>query len=403
MPKAIGKPLGRNQPHSFVQALAQLPVGIDEEKVDSASAPHNSVSQIDDPALRSSAFERLEQDGDAIDLSGHRSDLLFTSAAGSDRFRNRIRPREGEDLLRPLDIWRSAIVRVPAGQLQQSDLTADNLLWLPEADGRFSFRADPFGLWHDSKLHVFVERFDYRLLKGEIEVLIFDHGLNFLGSRIVLQEPWHLSYPFVFEDDGEIFMLPEAGRSGRTVIYRARSFPSEWEPAAEIELAAHAVDSTPFAYDGRWWLLYAVVATDRRTCTLRLAFADRPTGPWRPHPLNPVRVGLSGARPAGTPIRCGGVIDVPVQDGSQTYGGAVRRLRIHRLDETRFEAEDVPWLGPSAALSPFDRGLHTVSAAEEISLIDCKRIQRSIGGTLARRRGKAARRERQASGAEVTR
>ena len=306
-------------------------------------------------------------------------------------------------MLRRLDMWRSAIVRTPADRLEQSDLSAENIVWLPETTERFTFRADPFGLWEGDKLHVFVERFDYRILKGEIEVVTFDRALRFLDSRVVLNEPWHLSYPFVFRDGENVWMLPEAKRSGRLTIYRARHFPFGWEAAAALEIAPEAVDATPFLHQGRWWLVYGTVGQDRRTCALHIAFADQLTGRWHPHPLNPVRSGLVGTRPAGTPIIHRGVIEIPVQDSSRTYGRAVRKLKVVRLDESNFDAENVPWLEPSPALSPFDAGVHTVSAAGDISLIDCKRIDHSIGGTLARRRGKLARRIRRRDGAEVSR
>lgn len=306
-------------------------------------------------------------------------------------------------MLRPLDIWRCAMVKVPTDLLSQSDLTPDKLHWVPETGDRFTFRADPFGLWEDDKLHVFVERFDYRTLKGEIEVMVFDRAMKLLDSRVVLERPWHLSYPFVFRHGAEIYMLPEASRSAELVMYRATSFPFKWEPMKALEMPSAAVDSSPFFHDGRWWILYSLVSKDRhRTCALHVAFADRPTGPFHSHPLNPVRVGLQGTRPAGTPIvREDGTIHVPVQDSSQTYGGAVRRLKVFRLDQTHFEAEDEIWLRPSPALSPFDRGLHTISSAGDISLIDCKLVDRSFSGTLAWRRGKFARRRRQRAGLEL--
>lgn len=306
-------------------------------------------------------------------------------------------------MLPRLDIWRSAIIRTPADRLQQSDLTAENILWLPETEERFTFRADPFGIWQGDKLHVFVERFDYRILKGEIELLMFDHELRLLSSSVVIREPWHLSYPFVFREGENIWMLPEASRSGRLTLYRASQFPFEWKPAAVLEIEPDAVDATPFLYQGRWWLVYGVVGQGRRSCALHLAFADRLGGPWRNHLQGPVRTGLVGTRPAGTPIIRGGAVEIPVQDSARSYGGAVRKLKILRLDESHCEAEDARWLEPSQALSPFDAGLHTVSAAGEISLIDCKRIERSLPGMLARRRGKLARGKRQRDGAEVRR
>lgn len=83
-----------------------------------------------------------------------------------------------------------------------------------------------------------------------------------------------------------------------------------------------------------------------------------------------------------------GYIDLPVQDARNGYGGALRRLRITVLDETRFEAEDYPWLGPTSAFAPFDEGLHTLSSAGDLSLIDVKRLYRP---SLARLFGKSHR------------
>lgn len=298
-------------------------------------------------------------------------------------------------MLRKLNMWRCAIVKRPAGEIAQADLRAEDMVWLPPSR-RFAFRADPFGLWREGRLHIFVETFDYRTLKGSIELLTCDDRFNVIHRAIVLSRLWHLSYPFVFEADGEVWMLPEARRSGNLTLYRARQFPTGWEEAGCIDVAGDSVDATPLFHGGRWWLFYArAAASQRGAWELNVAFADRLMGPWRAHPLNPVRTCRSGARPAGTPIpRSSGAIDLPVQDCSRTYGGSVRRLEISRLDEAHFEAEEFAWLEPSPALHPFTDGLHTLSAAGDVTLIDCKLFDRSLRANLARQRGVLARRLR---------
>lgn len=300
-------------------------------------------------------------------------------------------------VLRSLDIWRCAIVKTPAGVLRQTDLTSKNLVWLPPTR-RFAFRADPFGLWHEGKLHIFVEAFDYRSLRGSIELLIYDQTFNLLGRETVLSKSWHLSYPFVFRAEDEIWMLPEARRAGEITLYRARTFPTQWEPASAIPIP-WARDATPLFHGGRWWLFYAGAPSSGVPAgELHLAFADRLGGPWRMHRLNPVRHGLGSTRPAGTPlIVTGGRIDLPVQDCSRTYGGAVRRLTIHRLDEDNFDAEESEWLEPAPALEPYTAGLHTLAAVGDVTLIDCKFVDRSLVGTLIRQRGVHARRRRMSS------
>lgn len=300
------------------------------------------------------------------------------------------------NMLRSIDIWHCAIVKKAAHELRQEDLVPENLVWLPRPDGSFAFRADPFGLWHEGRLHCFVERFDYRDLKGCIELLVYDAQWNLLEKEVVLSRPWHLSYPFIVRAEGQVWMLPEARRSGELTLYRARAFPRGWEPVAKITGAGHGVDGTLLFHEGRWWLFYAIVRRGRDPASeLHVAFADSLAGPWWPHPMNPVRTGLANTRPAGSPIvQDDGTIALPVQDGSRTYGGAVRRLRIASLTDSQFEAIDSDWLAPAPALDPFVGGLHTVSAAGEVSLIDCKFVDRSIPGTLTWRLGRMAERRR---------
>lgn len=295
-------------------------------------------------------------------------------------------------MLRDLDIWRCAIVRPSGAQITQADLTPDKLVWLPQSRP-FSFRADPFGIWDGDQLCVFVEQFDYRSTKGVIEALVFDCDLNLVDCGTVLERPWHLSYPCVFRAEGEVWMLPEARRSGKLILYRARALPDQWEEAAVIAIDPAAVDATPLFHAGRWWLFYGCGGRNLAgSMELNIAFADRLTGPWIPHPGNPVRRGLRG-RPAGLPqVRLDGTIDLPLQDSTATYGGKVHRLSVTRLDPVAFEAEESAWLEPSASLAPYGDGLHTLNMAGDVALIDCKRIDRSLRGTLARQRGRIARR-----------
>jgi hypothetical protein len=277
--------------------------------------------------------------------------------------------------------WRSAIVRQPARDLTQQSLGNADLVWLPDP-GRWSFRADPFGLWRNGHLYVFVERFDYIDPRGRIEVLTYDRSLQLVCVEEALSEPWHLSYPFVFEADGATWMLPEAAESGRLTLYRCNKFPASWEPELAVPVEG-ALDATPLHWKGRWWLFYAVrQKPPQRGHELHIAYCDRIGGAWTQHRLNPVRAGLEDCRPAGTPLANANSIDLPVQDARNSYGGAVQRLRITILDEHRFEAETHSWLSPPPNLAPFKDGLHTISSADSVSLIDLKQIDGSLAARL---------------------
>jgi hypothetical protein len=282
---------------------------------------------------------------------------------------------------RRCDIWRVGIVQAPIAEVAATGLGGRAIHWLPEEPG-FRFLADPFGLWRDDRLHLFAEAYDYRTRHGVIDRLTFDASLGLIERKTVLREAWHLSYPYVFEADGETWMLPEAYRSGDLTLYRAVQFPDCWEVAARIALDVVPIDATPVWHAGRWWLFYSG-GPDRtaRMGALHVAWAERLEGPWQPYKGNPVRRDLGGGRPGGTPFFDGEAVCLPVQDCRRTYGGAVRILRFDRLTPDAIEAELGPPILPPRDV-PYDEGFHTLAACGPFTLIDAKRIDRTGRGWL---------------------
>lgn len=279
------------------------------------------------------------------------------------------------------DIWRPAIVEAPIEAIAaRGSIEGFPRVWLPEL-GPFRFLADPFGFWSGGVLHLFAERYDYRDRIGKIDLLRYDSALRLLDWKTVLAEPWHLSYPYVFEADGEVWMLPEAHRSHGLTLYRAAPFPDRWERAGAIALDPVPIDATPFRHQGRWWLLYSSAdRPEHKMGALNAAYAERLTGPWTPHPGNPVRLGRDGSRPGGTPFVQGGILKLPVQDCRFTYGGAMRLLEIATLTPDRFEARLGAGLAAPGNAAPYTEGLHTLAAAGPVTLVDMKRTELSPRG-----------------------
>jgi hypothetical protein len=151
---------------------------------------------------------------------------------------------------------------------------------LPEQSD-FTFLADPFGLWRDGRLPLFAEAYDCRTRHGVIDGLTLDENFAVADRRTVLREPWHLSYPFVFEAEGEIWMLPEAARSGGLKLYRATDFPDGREAVADLVLDVVPIDAAPFRHERRWWLFYSGGSDlAARTGALHAAWAEPLDGPW---------------------------------------------------------------------------------------------------------------------------
>ena len=245
--------------------------------------------------------------------------------------------------------------------------------WFPD-EGPLRFLADPFGVWRDGRLYVFGEIYDYRDRVGALDVLIFDRDLAFIERKPVLREPWHLSYPFIVEDGGETWMLPEAHKSGALTLYRCVDWPDRWVAETEIVLDAVAIDATPVRFEGRWWLFYTPATSKAaKVSNLHVAHAERLTGPWTPHPLNPVRIDAASSRPGGTPQVIDGKLVLPMQDCTRTYGGAIRPLTVTTLTPDAFEAVAGDAIGAPPSFGAYVEGLHTLSAAGPVTLLDAKR------------------------------
>ncbi len=276
------------------------------------------------------------------------------------------------------DIWRVGFVKAPLQDLLRAGtLAGQRVTWLPDMP-HLCFAADPFGLWRNEKLYVFQEIYDYRERIGKIEVLTFDAGLNLLDRRMALEEPWHLSYPFLIEEGGETYMLPEAHKSGRLTLYRAAEFPHRWVPVQTIALDHVAIDATPLFHNGLWWLFHTPATTRaEKVSALHVAYAERLTGPWTSHRGNPVHFDPSSARPGGTPVVIDGVIVLPVQDCRHTYGGGMKALRISRLTPEHFEATASDVIPGPDNREGYTDGFHTLTAAGPLTFIDAKKFHLS--------------------------
>ncbi|MCH4092543.1 glucosamine inositolphosphorylceramide transferase family protein [Acetobacter sp.] len=277
------------------------------------------------------------------------------------------------------DIWRVGVVLAGFSEIcATGSLDPFAIRWLPNP-GRYRFLADPFGIWRDDRLHVFVEHYDYRTRKGEIHLLILNRALEIIQQGTVLSEPWHLSYPFIFEADGEVWMLPEACRSGKLTLYRARHFPWEWEAVPEFRFPHAAIDASPIFTAGAWWMFYAPSSPDTdRMAALRLARADTLLGRWEDVSTQPLRRAPGSSRMGGTPRIMEGQLILPMQDCTETYGGAIRLLTAKTSPDQFMTFQESFRITAPQSAHPFTAGLHTLSAAGDVTLIDTKRILRNV-------------------------
>ena len=88
--------------------------------------------------------------------------------------------------------------------------------------------ADPFLFKSNDITYLFVEDYDVKLKKGSISVFTLNKNkYEFLGK--VLEESFHLSYPYVFNYEGEIYMIPETSSQHCIKLFECVEFPIKWE------------------------------------------------------------------------------------------------------------------------------------------------------------------------------
>ncbi|QIJ73321.1 hypothetical protein GU700_01120 [Methylobacterium sp. NI91] len=200
-----------------------------------------------------------------------------------------------------------------------------------------SFLADPFPFRHRGRDYIFAEEFPYATGRGVISVIPF--GSNGLpeAPRVVLEEPHHLSYPFVFAHDGQIWMIPESGDAQTVCLYRAIDFPDQWERAAVLSTGIKAFDTTVLHHEGRFWFFAGLRMWNSTSWDmLGLYHADSLTGPWKPHADHPVLFDAGLSRPAGAVYEHNGMRLRPAQNCTHGYGEAINICRIDTLSETEF-------------------------------------------------------------------
>jgi hypothetical protein len=277
--------------------------------------------------------------------------------------------------------WRVGILDQTPDEILDG-IDARRLRWLPpRANG---YHADPFGIAATDAGHelILAEAYDFAERIGYL-VAVEPDG----SERTVLREPFHLSFPQIVDHEGRRWLLPEAKAAGCVRLYEAQPWPSAFKRGPVLIEGLSAADPTLFRDEHGFWLFAGDGAAQDET-TLLLFHAPDLLGPWRPHPMNPIKVDLGSARPAGPLFRARGRLWRPAQDCSSTYGGAIVLNEVLALTPDVYAERPSVRLAPDPA-GPCPHGLHTLTPFGRGFLIDGKREFRSLRRWMAGLRGLA--------------
>jgi len=251
------------------------------------------------------------------------------------------------------------------------------------------FQADPFIVYKDDKHYVFYEELKFEDYHGYLAVAELDTKQGkLINAKTILKLDYHLSYPQVFEEDGQFYMIPESAENSTVDLFECTSFPYEWKKKQTLLDNIQAVDSTLLKTNDTTYLFTSEKVKganfDDELCIYKSnnIFIE---------PLNkvyeqPVVSDVSNARMAGKFIQKNGQIYRIAQDCGKRYGYRANINKVIQI-ENGYKEEKVETINPGKKALGFHtyNEDHGIAVADMlIARFDFYSLRRFIGGNIKR-------------------
>lgn len=214
------------------------------------------------------------------------------------------------------------------------DLPLHKAIRIPNPPKRFL--ADPFVIEYQGKTVCFLEDYFYDEAKGKISVMELN-GDQFSDITVIIDEPFHMSYPFVFEYQGKLHMIPETAGGNAIRLYRCEEFPYKWQHVKDLMADTQAADTVVFQENDQWVMLTNMCSAGVSDfqAELHVFYADDLLADqWTPSVQNPILVDSLKGRNGGFFELDGARFRVNQVHGVNHYG---RSMIINRVIEVRGE------------------------------------------------------------------
>ena len=204
------------------------------------------------------------------------------------------------------------------------------------------FLADPFVIKKENEHYCFVE--DYDFAKGKGSISLYAINKNNVAKRYpdIIVEPFHMSYPYVFEFNSKYYLVPETSTNKDIRLYEAVEFPFKWKFYKKIFEDIDAADTTIFEYNKIWWLFTNIdpLNSGDHCSELSIFYSENPLSDcWVPHPKNPVICNSETARMGGIIIERNNIYRVSQKQGFSQYGKSSNINKIIILSKTEYLEE----------------------------------------------------------------
>lgn len=269
------------------------------------------------------------------------------------------------------EIWQTGLIKARTADILsglQYTIEDEDVEWVKSKNNN-SYYADGFAVKINERILLLFEDYSYSGKKGHISAIWYsERNASFSKPVNVLDEPWHLSYPFIFKYEGDIYCMPECKAHKSVELYKLDILSMKLVPYRTLIEGLEAVDPTLVFHQNHWYLFFT--AGNATNVELHIWHAEKLEDEFVPHVLNPVKSDISNSRPAGSLFYLDGKLYRPAQDASRTYGGRIIINEIKILSEDSFLEMAVNILEPPASFL----GLHNISFAGDYMYFDCKKM-----------------------------
>ena len=212
------------------------------------------------------------------------------------------------------------------------------------------FLADPFVIEHNGENYIFVEDFLFNDLKGRISVIkITKNSYDFLG--IALEEKFHLSFPFIFKNEKDIFMIPESNENKDIRLYKCLEFPLKWKLEKILMSNVSASDTMVFKKKDVWFMLTNICSSQcgDNSSELHIFYADNFNSQfWYPIKSgNPVIFDSRKARNGGFCIQDEVLYRINQKHIPGVYGKSFNLNKVIELSKERYLEQEICTINPN--------------------------------------------------------
>ena len=266
--------------------------------------------------------------------------------------------------------WTIGIAKADMREIVRAKNFNPDIKWLAVGE-KHKFYADPFLLKRDDGGYsILLEDYSFNDEYGKLSVIDYTENASLNTSKVILDTKSHLSYPFIFRENGKYYVFPEAAQSGKLSCYEYDAEKRELSFVQDV-INLPLLDSTIVKYKNKYWLFGTLLGADADS-KLHIFYADQLLGPYTAHQGNPVKSGIDSARPAGNIMEIDGVLYRPAQNSTYTYGGSMVLNKITVLSEKEF-VEEFYMILQVDKKNNCNRGMHamhTINYIEDTIVVD---------------------------------